>query len=152
MQSQDSKSGATRSADIRFVRIDHPVVIPRRLLEQLPQEPFTSDEWVASYMPHPVNFLYMITDRNDKDEPRKGFFWGQANPLEKCLRILLMSLDKEFSKENPGFVAQVAMTYCKGMAKTLGAKYLVWSRFKASKTGQTHHGKVREIPVLSLEV
>jgi hypothetical protein len=102
-------------------------------------------------MSHPANFLYMITDRK-AEEPRVGFFWAQVNPLEKCLRILLLSIDKEFSKRNPDFMTEILSNWFKAMTRTARAKYLVWARTKELKEGQTHHGRLRSGPVYCLEV
>ena len=149
--SPGSKSGDTKYADIRFIRIDDPILIPRGLLDQLPSEPFTPDEWIASYVSHPVNFLYLIMDRK-AEEPRIGFFWIQANPLEKCLRILLLSVDENFRMNNPDFMGSVLSSWFKAMTKTIGAKYLVWARHKQFREGRTHHGRLRQAPVFALEV
>ena len=125
------------------------MLIPRRLLDQLPQEPFNTAEFLAAYTPHPANYLYVVMDKSDEIEPRKGFFWLQANTLEKTLRILLLSLDEEFRRENPTFFNSVLVPLFKKSAKALNFM-LVWGRMRTIRDGQTHLGRLREYRVYCL--
>ena len=127
------------------------MLIPRRLLDQLPQEPFSAEEFLAAYGPHPANFLYVIMDKSDEIEPRKGFFWMQVNALKKTLNILLLSLDEDFRRKYPDFFNAVLAPLFKKSAKGLNVK-LVWGRMRTVREGQTHHGRLREFRVFALEV
>jgi len=140
------------SADnqIRLTRIEDPYFIPRALVDQLPQDIFNTDNFIEQFVPHATNFLYIITDRKDKDEPRKGFLWIQANPMIEILQIIALSLAPDFRESHPNFLHSTIMPRLRNMARK--AKYKVsWTR-RTTKSGQTKYGTLKEIRVYILEV
>jgi len=138
-------------SNIRLVRIDDPFLIPRHLIEQLPQDVFDVGSFLQNYTASPANLLFLVTDRKDDSEPRKGFFWAQANTLSNTLQIWVLSLDKNFSREHPAFLQLVLVPHFKGAARKAGMK-LAWSRFRPVRQTETKHGRVTEWRNYLLEV
>jgi len=117
----------------------------------LDQEVFNTESFLAEYTPHPSNFLFLVTDRKDQDEPRKGFLWLQASPFDMTLRVLALSLDAEFRIKHPHFFNRRIKPLIIELARKAHLK-IFWSRFNPVRDGLTHYGRLREYRIYSVDI
>ena len=79
-----------------FIRLKHPRLIPRDLIESIKGRTFTPEafyEYQEDALEWPGNFLYVIADKERKIQ---GFFWAEINNLDGSLFINSLSVKKEY--------------------------------------------------------
>ena len=95
-----------KSGELHFIRIFDFSLIPRPLIEQIPELPYTTEklyEYAKAIGSDPFTLLYCLAD---KDHKIRGFWWGTMNPLDESLFIHLYSVEKGCQKEE-NFVRRI---------------------------------------------
>lgn len=87
-----------KSGSLRFIRIFDFDLIPKTLVDQIPELPYKPEKiykFAKTIGTNPYTMLYCLAD---KEHRIKGFFWGTLNPLDESLFIHLYSVEKGCQK------------------------------------------------------
>lgn len=109
-------------AGLRFIKIGDLGLIPRRLMEQVKGVVWTPEELYAlwpMYEANPFNLLYALADA---DHLVRGFVWCSVIPLQKCLFVNTVSLDRELQGRD--LVKKLIKPWLDELREKLGLPYL----------------------------
>jgi len=87
-----------KPGELHFTRIFDFNLIPRPLIEQIPELPYTTEklyDYAKAIGRDPFTLLYCLAD---KDHKIKGFFWGTICPLDESISVHLYSVEKGCQK------------------------------------------------------
>ena len=121
-------------SQIRFIRIHEAALVPRELLEQAPDMPWSAKDFYENYSFYaqsPFSFLYVIIDKADMDSPQKGVLWMTVDPMSKVLLGNFVSITKEY--QAAGLYRKIIVPHVLEMKKQLNLRRLCWvtTRVKA---------------------
>jgi hypothetical protein len=125
---------ANRFENISFVPIRDALLVPRDLLEQIKDLPFDIEDFYkffGFYAESPLNFFWIVMDRENTTEPRIGIMWASVDPIPQSLSVHIVSLRKVY--QGTGLFKEKIAPFFTDMKKKMKLKRGFWitSRPKA---------------------
>ena len=115
-------------SQIRFVRINEAALVPKYLLDQAPDMPFSAADFYGNYIwftQSPFSFLYSIIDRADLDDPQKGVMWLTVDPMSKNLIVNFVSVKKDYQSKT--LFPEIIVPYIIKMQQELKLRKIFWA-------------------------
>lgn len=125
--------------------------MPRFLLDQLVNDFYNVDD-LLSFVTGPLSALYIILDRTDKEDARKGFIWLEALVLQRALMVTALSIDKEWLKKQDHYLRRVMIPWVRELARKAGFKRFIWDHFARAKDVNLSIGRTKIVKLYCVEV
>lgn len=84
--------------DLKFMKLLVPRLIPKHLIEQVKGKPYSPDDFYKSIeedieSDNPYSIIYVLVN---PENDIVGYAWVLINPLEHCLYVNTISIDKQY--------------------------------------------------------
>lgn len=115
---------ASNVADLDFVRLKIPALLPLSIIEAVKGRTFTPEQFIEyqeRQVDNPGNFLYVLID---KDKKIHGYLWAELNFLDSALFVNTFSISKTYWGR--GEAVKKAIEFLEGLKAKTKAPRVFW--------------------------